>query len=169
MCDRDLFGKTFDQQVQIGGNEVTNRDIAPNRRVAAEIVFEPMGPGVRVTARDEHHRVLWGYVGCKETLKQIHCLVAVYSTLQDLLSEELQKRGLYCPEAKDPMAAAQAALDDIEETVKWLRESLDVQKVTEATLTRAKRIARIASDADKQLTLEAGYLKGMKPRTEQLL
>jgi hypothetical protein len=165
--ENDLFGKTFDQQLEASGGDISGRDISPNRRIPGEIVFENMGAGVRVTARDAQHRVLWGYVGAKETVKQIHCLVAVYNTLQDLLAEELEKRGLFKAESRDPMSSAVAALDGLEKTVKWLRDSLKVKKVTDAATERARTIARIVSDAHRQITLEAGTLKGMKSKTEQ--
>lgn len=71
-----------------------SEDNATARRIKGEVIFEPMGNGVRVTARDESLKVLWGYVGSKETDKQIHCLVATYDTLQDMIAEELEKRGL---------------------------------------------------------------------------
>ncbi len=168
--DRDLFGKTFDQQLKIAGSEIVMRGIAPNRRIPGEIVFEPLYPsGVRVTARDEEHRVLWGYVGAKGTVKQIHCLVAdLRHTASNSLAVELQKLGMYCPEAKDPVAAATAALDAIEDTVKWLRNSLEVQDVSEATLERARSITQIVSDANRQITLEANSLRGMKKRRIEL-
>lgn len=165
--DQDLFGKTFDQQLKVAGNDIAQRDISPNRRVAGEIVFEPLGSGVRVTARDADHRVLWGYVGAKETVEQTHCLVAVYDSLQAMLAKELAKGGLFAEETEDPIRAAQTALDTIEKTAKWLRDSLDVKKVSEATSERARSIARIVSDADRQITLEAGTLKGMKSKREQ--
>lgn len=162
--DRDLAGKTFDQQVEIAEDDIATRDISPNRRVPAEMVFEPLTTGVRVTARDGNHRVLWGYVGSKETVRQIHCLVAIYDTLQDMLAEELAKRGLPPVEPGDPMTAAQDALDKLEDTLKWLRDSLDVKKVSEATADRARAIARMVFDANRQITLEAQTLKGMKSR-----
>jgi hypothetical protein len=165
--DEDLFEKTFDQQLQEAGNDIATRDISPNRRVPGEIVFEPMGSGVRVTARDEQHRVLWGYVGAKETVRQIHCLVAIYDTLQDLLAEELKKRGLFSAESKKPMVAAADALDRLDATVKLLRNSLTVKTVTDATLERARTIAQIVSDANRQITLEAGTLAGVKSKSEQ--
>lgn len=168
MGQEDLLGRTFDQQVGIAGDEVTTADISPNRRIPGEIVFEPMGSGVRVTARDEQHRVLWGYVGSKETVKQIHCLVATYDTLQGLVGEELEKRGLtVADDQQDPMAGAERALRRLEATAKWLRKSLDVKRVGEATVKRAKSIARIASDADRQITLDASSLKGMKSKFEE--
>jgi len=163
-----LFGKNFDQQVAIAGDEITKADISPNRRIPGEIIFEPMGPGVRVTARDDQHRVLWGYVGSKETTNQIHCLVATYETLQDLIGEELEKLGSSLPEEKDdPIARANSALTRLESTVEWLRKSMDVKKVSGATLERARTIARIASDVDRQITLDAANLKGMKSKASQ--
>jgi len=205
---QDLFGKTFDQQLAATGGNILARDIAPNRRIPAEIVFEPMGAriqvtaydaenrilfqrddkkteenatprrikgevifetmgnGVRVTARDDSHKVLWGYVGSKETVKQIHCLVATYDTLQDMIAEELEKRGLLVPETTDPLDAAKAAIASLEETIQWLKAGLDVKKTSDATLERARAIGRMATDANLQLRLEGGTLKGMKPKTE---
>jgi len=162
----DLFGKTFDQQLDATEGRIEGRDIAPNRRVPGEIVFEPMGSGVRVTARDAEHRVLWGYVGSKETVRQIHCLVATYDTLQNLIADELQKRDLFVPESAEPMETASRALDSLETTIRWLRDSLDVKKISDATTERARVIAQIISDANRQISLEASALKGMKAKTE---
>jgi hypothetical protein len=206
--DQDLFGKTFDQQIHATGGNVDARDITPNRRIPAEIVFEPigtrvqvtaydsnnhvlfqrddkkteenvtpthirgevvfepMGTRVRVTARDDKHKVLWGYVSSKETLRKIHCLVATYDTLQDRVAEELEKCGLIVPEITDPIDTARKAIDALQETVQRLRAGLDVKKVSDATLDRARAIARMTTDANRQLTLEASTLKGMKSRTE---
>lgn len=206
--DQDLSGKTFDQQLAFSWETILARDITPNRRIPAEIVFEPMGAriqvtaydaenrilfqrddrkteenatarriqgevifepignGVRVTARDESHKVLWGYVGSKETVKQIHCLVATYDTLQDLIAEELEKRGQLVPEANDPIEAAKEAIASLEETVQWLKAGLEVKKTSDATLQRARGIARMARDANRQLQLEGGALKGMKSKNE---
>ena len=119
-----------------------------------------------MTARDAEHRVLWGYVGSKETIRQIHCLVATYDTLQNLVGEELEKRHLFVPESEDPIRAAQRALDSLEKTVKWLRDGLEVKKVSDATLERARTIASIVSGVDRQILLEASILKGMKSKTE---
>jgi hypothetical protein len=161
-----LFGKTFDQQVQISGDEIANHDISPNRRVTAQLVFEPLGPRIRVTARDESHAILWGFVGCKEMLKEIHCPVAVYETLRGLVAEELQKLGSLVPDKEDPLLAAERAVSELEKTVAWLKKSLVVKKVSEATVERAKSIAQIAADANRQINLEATSVRGMKPRAE---
>jgi len=159
--EQDLFSLASGQQAPI-----TEREATTCRRIPGEIVFEPIGSGIRVTARDKQHKVLWGYVGSKETVKKIHCQVAVYSTLQDALSEEIAKSGLPKAEKKDPMIAATDALNRLENTVTWLRESLVVKVVTGAALDRAREIARIISDADQQITTEAGILRGMKSRIQ---
>jgi hypothetical protein len=206
--EQDLFGKTFDQQLAATGGNIVARDIAPNRRIPAEIVFEPIGAriqvtaydannrilfqrddkktednatprrlkgevvfepmasGVRVTAREESHKVLWGYVASKETVKQIHCLVAIYDTLQDMIAEELGKRGLLIPETTDPLDAAKAAIASLVETIQWLKAGLEVKKTSDATLERARAIATMARDTNRQLRLEGGRLKGMKSKTE---
>jgi hypothetical protein len=110
---------------------------ATPRRIKGEVVFEPMGNGVRVTARDESHKVLWGYVGSKETVKQIHCLVATYDTLQDMIADELEKRGTLVPESTVPLDEAKAAIASLEEAIRWLKTGLDVKKANDATLKRA--------------------------------
>ncbi|OGV67451.1 MAG: hypothetical protein A2498_11120 [Lentisphaerae bacterium RIFOXYC12_FULL_60_16] len=197
--DQDLFGKTFDQQLKATGGAIEARDITPNRRIPAEIVFEPtgarvrvsayadgkllfqrddkktennimpkrvqgevvfepMGAGVRVTARDAEHKVLWGYVGSKETVSQIHCLVAVYDTLQEELSHELEKRGLINPETVDPLEEATKRLCELQDTLDKLRDCILVQKREDATGSRARQIARIAGDAAKLINLDLSAL-----------
>ena len=164
--DQELFDKTFDQQVELTAGKLEGRDISPNRKIPGEIVIEPMGPGVRVTARDAEHRVLWGFVGSKETIRQIHCLVATYETLQTMVAEELEKRDLFSPESQNPIEDVQRAFETLEETLQWLRNGLDVKKVSDATVERARAIARIVSDANRQISLEANTLKGMKSKAE---
>lgn len=164
--EQDLFGKTFDQQLESKGANLKDGDTLPNRRIPGEIVFEPMESGVRVTARDAEHRVLWGYVGSKETVRQIHCWVATYDTLQNMVAEELEKRSLFAQQSRDPIDAARRALEGLEHTAKWLRRGLEVKEVSNATLERAKTIARIVSDAERQISLEASTLKGMKSKNE---
>jgi hypothetical protein len=197
--DQNLFGKTFDQQLEATGGAIEARDITPNRRIPAEIVFEPtgarvrvsayadgkllfqrddkktednitpkrvqgevvfepMGTGVRVTARDAEHKVLWGYVGSKETVPQIHCLVAVYDTLQTSLSDELEKRGLINPEKVDPLEEATRMLRELQGTLDKLRDCILVQKREDATEGRARQITRIVGDVNKLINLDVSSL-----------
>ena len=162
----ELFGKTYDQQLDIVGADITKVDIAPNRRVAGEIVLEPMGNGVRVTARDGSHKVLWGFVASKGMLDQVHCLVAIYDPLVQLIVEELSKHHLPAPGPGDPVAEAKHSIASLEQLVHWLKASLQVEQQTKAALARATTIARISSEACRQITLDAEVLRGMKSKAD---
>ncbi len=164
--DLDLFGKTFDQQLAATAGKIEGRSIAPNRRIQGEIVLEPTGYGVRVTARDASHQVLWGFIASKETLRQIHCLVATYETLHTLIAEELGHGGLSDVQGADPIARAEGELQALTATHDWLQESVKVERVTDAARARAAAIARIVADANRQIVLEASTLSGMKPKRD---
>ena len=164
--NEELSGKTYDQQLDIVGADIAKVDIAPNRRVAGEIVLEPMGNGVRVTARDGSHKVLWGFVASKGMLDQVHCLVAVYDPLVQLIVEELSKHHLPAPEPGDPIAEAKRSIASLEQIVHWMKTSLQVKQQTRAALARATTIARISSEAYRQISLDAEPLRGMKSKTE---
>ena len=133
----------------------------PSRRIPGEIVFEPVPSGVRVTARDDRNKVLWGFIGSREMLGQVHCPVAVYDTLQELLAEELGEGGAPRRDA-GAMEAAQRALAALEQTLAGLKASIEVKKISGATLERAGVIARIASDANRMISLEASSLRGTR-------
>jgi len=163
----DRFGKTFDQQLLVAGDQIEKKDLRPNRRIASEVVLEPVLNGVRVTARDSEHRVLWGFIGSKEMISQIHCPVAVYETLQKLLGEELEKHGLPQREDADPLRAANHALDALQGTLDNMKAAITVKKVSDATQERAMAIARIARDADRMICLETSSFKGSKGKPEQ--
>lgn len=157
--DSELFGKTFDQQVKAADGNLEGRDTYPNHRIKGEVVFEPLRGGVRVTARDEEHRLLWGYIGSRPTLEMDHCLVAIYGKLQDVLRQQLKERGLPTGSEKDPIEDAQQALRRLEEVTADLKDSLDVKKVSDATRNRAEVIACVTADALKQIDLAKSMLK----------
>jgi hypothetical protein len=161
-----LYPKTFDQLLKTVGDDISNKDISPYRRIPGEIIFEPLRAGVRVTARDEAHRVLWGFVSSKETLGQPHVLVGVYDIFKSAIAEELKKVGLTESSGGDPIKEAEAALAKLEGTVASLRKTIQVKKVSDATLKRARLIASIASEADDLINLQSAELKGRKARTE---
>lgn len=165
MNERDISGKTYDQQLELAGDGVANLDISPNRRVPGEMVFEPLGTGVRVTARDECHRTLWGFVASKPMLDEVHCLVAVYDPLFRLIKEELERHRLPAPEDSEPLAAARRNIAQLEETLRHLKRSLDVKEVKAPTLDRARVIARMTGEALRQIGLDSEGLKGMKSRS----
>ena len=86
-------------------------------------------------ARNEGRRVLWGYVSSKETLGQAHSLVGIYDTFRILIAEELKKAGLAPTTEGDPIKEAEAAISKLESTVGALRKSIQVKKVSEATVS----------------------------------
>ena len=150
--EKDLFGQTFDQQLKATGGDVEGRDISPNVRVPGEVVFEPIGDNIRVTARDQDHQLLWGYVGSRETLQKVHTYVAIYGRLQDLLREQLDKRGLPTDKwQREPIKDATKALRELQELASNLEDSIDVEDPSEATRKRARIFARIAEDAVVQI------------------
>jgi len=153
--EADLFGKTYDQQMKATGGQSEGVDIAPNRRIAAEVVFEPVLNGVRVTARDANHRLLWGFIGSQGMLEHNYCPVAVYETLQEHLSVALVRHNLPAPEPGDPLVDAGEALAALEATVRSLRDAIKIKKVTKPAVDRARVIARLARDADRAIRLEA--------------
>ncbi len=145
----ELYGKTFDQQLQSAGKDVEKKDISPNRRIPGEIVFEPVLNGVRVSARDGEHRTLWAFIGSKGMLHQHPCPVAIYDALVDLIIEELEKNSLPIPETGDPLEEAQNALKNLQKSLKQMNDSLEVRKVSEATKERARVISHVARNAEK--------------------
>jgi hypothetical protein len=162
MATEPVFEVSADQHRHTHTAPNSHASNVENRHIAAEIVFEPVGSGVRVVARDSDQRLLWGYIGSEETTNQKHCMVATYETLQKVLTEELSKCHLNNFKPKDPLASAHAALDQLERTTRWLKQSLTVKTATEASSERAALIAGIASDADLQIHHVADGLRGMR-------
>jgi len=151
----DLFGKTFDQQLEATGGKLSDKDIRPNVQIQSELVLEPVSNGIRVTARDENHRMLWGFIASQGMLAQSHCPVAIYDTLQELLSAELRKHVLPTQDDQEPISSAKIALDELAKTIQNLRESITVKKESEATRQRAQNIKRLANDAIRSIKLES--------------
>ena len=150
-----LFGKTFDQQVDAAGGNLAGKDVRPNTLIRGEVVFEPVLNGIRVTARDEQHRLMWGFIASKGILNQVHCPVAIYDTLQSLIAEQMKKHSLPSIEEADPIVSAKAALDNLQDTISGLRQSITVKNVSQATRERAATIKRLASDATRIIQLES--------------
>ncbi|MFH1378502.1 MAG: hypothetical protein ABIH86_07100 [Planctomycetota bacterium] len=147
----DLFGKTFDQQVQKINRDINNADIRPNRLFAAEIVFEPVHNGIRVTARDSEHHTLWGFIASKEMLEQHPCQIAIYETLKSLIVEELSNQGVETVKQTDSVQTALNELKSLDEILEGIKESIEVIKVTSATKKRAMDIIRVVRDFKKMI------------------
>jgi len=157
--------RTFDQHLANAGGSIDNVDIAPNVLVPAEVVLEPVFNGLRVTGRDQEHRLLWGFIATQETLSQKHSSIALGKALKDLLSRRLNSPAPH-PNAEDAMSAAEDAIAELEATLKSLRQSLDVKKVKEATRDRASKIAQLVSDAHQLIELSAAPLRLAKTQPE---
>jgi hypothetical protein len=157
-----LFGKTFDQQVSAASGSIEGRNISPNQMISGSIVLEPLGSGIRVTARDLDHRVLWGFIASTETVteSQTHCAVATYDTLKRLIADALGRPGLISTPTGDPLVIAEEAIQSLEKYANHLRASIAVKLVTEATHERARNIARIVRDAERHISIEMGAMKG---------
>jgi len=160
---QDLFD-TFDQAVRQQPGTLKDEDLLPNLRIQGEVVLEPVMKGIRVTARDADHALLWGFIGSREILGQPHCPVAIYDTLLRLLEEELDKQAPPESPPEDRVGIAQDAVISLIKSAKRLQNSLAVKKVSPATQERAEVIARVASDALRMIELETSSLKGMKPK-----
>jgi len=162
----NLFGKTFDQQVVATSGSIDGKNISPNQLIAGSIVLEPLGSGIRVTARDSDHQVLWGFIASTETVSesQTHCAVATYDTLKRLIADALGRPELLPALGGDPMIAAEEAIVSLEKSANQLRASIAVKVVTEATNERARNIARIVRDAERQISIEMGAVKGTKSK-----
>lgn len=144
--------RMFDQMVDDSG--AVPPDISPNRRICGEVIFEPLGSGIRVTGRTERHEVLWGMVCSKGMLEQRYCTVAVYGALQGEVEKALEAEGLPVTEQGDAITAAFAALDKMESLLAAVRKKITVKKVSPETRTRAAAIAKAVSDAYKMMMLE---------------
>lgn len=142
----------FDQMIDDDGK--VPADIAPNRRISGEVIFEPLGAGIRVTGRTEKHEVLWGMVCSKGMLEQRYCTVAVYGALQGEVEKALEAEGLPVTEHGDAITAAFAALDKMESFVVAARKKITVKKVSPETKSRANAIAKAVSDAYKMMIME---------------
>lgn len=143
----DLFGKTFDQQLLATGGRIQGKDLTPNKIVPGSVVLEPLPTGIRVTARDDAHHVLWGFVASRDMLKETHCPVAVYERLREILNEQFEVLGQPTLDQPDPVKAAEERLDLIGKQCESLRSLLKVKKASEATRNRAVTIASASMDA----------------------
>lgn len=138
---------TLDQQIAAHGHEPTPENCGVNTLIPAKLGLEPMGSGVRVTARDEQGQTLWGVVASLPMLSSGECPVAIYDRLMELLkekgiggqSEELSH--------EESVNRAQTTLEELRTTIASLQNGLDVKKPSEATARRADQLYRAARDA----------------------
>ncbi len=136
-----------------------NRELATQpHTVLGEVILEPVHAGIRVTARDQQHHILWGYVASDDTLSHIHTEVATYSTLREIIKDELEKLALHTKSTTDPFIDAQRAIIDLRELLNKLDDCVNVSTREDTAAHRASRIKRIADDAKRMLEEELSQL-----------
>ena len=157
--------RMFDQMVEDNDGQVPP-DISPNQRLVGEVIFEPLGSGIRVTGRTEQHEVLWGMVCSKGMLEQPHAAVAVYGALREEVEKALSARGLPVSESADPVDSALHAIEKMEKFLAAARKKITVKKVSPETKSRAAVISKAVNDAYQMVTLEVPFV-GVQGKSEE--
>jgi hypothetical protein len=149
--------RLFEQMLEDHGGKVPP-DITPNQQICGEVIFEPLGAGIRVTGRTEKHQLLWGLVCSKGMLEQPHGSIAIYSALREAVEKALVSEGLPVTESRDSVDAALAAITKAEKFLKAAKKKITVKKASPETRTRAAVIAKAVSDAFQMVTLEVPFV-----------
>jgi hypothetical protein len=149
--------RLFEQMLEDHGGEVPP-DISPNQQISGEVIFEPLGAGIRVTGRTEKHHLLWGLVCSKGMLEQPHGSIAIYSALREAVEKALVSEGLPVTESLDSVKAALSAITKAEKFLKAARKNITVKKVSPETRVRAAVIAKAVGDAFRMVTLEVPFV-----------
>ena len=149
--------RLFEQMLEDNGGKVPP-DISPNQQMCGEVIFEPLGAGIRVTGRTEKHKLLWGLVCSKGMLEQPHGSIAIYSALREEVEKALVFGGLSVSEPRDSVDAAFAAIKKAEAFLKAARENITVEKPSAKTGFRAAVITKAVGDAFQMVTLEVPFV-----------
>ena len=149
--------RLFEQMLEDNGGKVPP-DISPNQQMCGEVVFEPLGAGIRVTGRTEDHKLLWGLVCSKGMLEQPHGSIAIYSALREQVEKALVFEGLSVSEPRDSVDAALAAINKAEAFLKAARKDITVKKPSAKTGFRAAVITKAVGDAFQMVTLEVPFV-----------
>lgn len=149
--------RLFEQMLEDNGGKVPP-DISPNQQMGGEVIFEPLGAGIRVTGRTEKHKLLWGLVCSKGMLEQPHGSIAIYSALREEVEKALVFGGLSVSEPRDSVDAAFAAIKKAEAFLKAARENITVEKPSAKTGFRAAVITKAVGDAFQMVTLEVPFV-----------
>jgi hypothetical protein len=153
--------RMFDQMLEDNGGQMP-AEMAPNQRISGEVIFEPLGAGIRVTGRTEQHKLLWGMVCSKGMLDQPHASIAMYAELRQEVEKALAAQGLPVTDREDEVASAVAAIERMQAFLAAARKKITVKKISSQTKTRAAAIAKAVSDAHQMTTLEVPFV-GIQP------
>lgn len=130
------------------------KDIPSGARVIdGVIVTEPLGAGIRVTARDSRDRLLWGYVAGQISLDSPHVLVATYETLRQHVIGELPS---YVDSNASTPATTQCldAITSINGMLEKVRERLSPKTISDKTEKRAAECLPALRDIVTLITYE---------------
>ena len=130
------------------------RDIPSGARVIdGAIVTEPLGAGIRVTARDSRDRLLWGYVAGQISLDSPHVLVATYETLRKHVIDELPS---YVDSNAGTPATTQCldAIASISAMLEKVRDRLSPKTISDKTEKRAAECLPALRDIVTLITYE---------------
>lgn len=160
--------RLFEQMLEDHGGKVPP-DISPNQQICGEVIFEPLGAGIRVTGRTVNHQLLWGLVCSKGMLEQPHGSIAIYSALRDAVEKALISEGLPVSEPRDSVDAAFASIKKAEAFLRAAKKNITVKKISPETGSRAAAIAKAVSDAFQMVTLELPFVgtRGEEKDTEE--
>ena len=142
--------------ISVGG--VVETHIQPDAKViVGKIAFEPMLGGVRISARDNSNRTLWGFVASKKMIGQHHCPVGIHVTLKELIREELKNHNLSYTNDNQIESAIQE-IKTLNSKLEKSLQSLDIKKPSEATFKKAKAIYKAVHDANILIDIETDNL-----------
>jgi hypothetical protein len=161
MSKRDLTQKTFDDILadsKCAAGDSPERSPSKPMKVPGLVVLERLGNGIRVSAQDHQENVLWGFVATKVMLEQPHGTIALYARLREIINEALTAEGLEAVHTLDALAAATAALTELQRVTSLLHQSIQVKKASEVTRRRAAAILRVVSDAIKMIEQETPFV-----------
>jgi hypothetical protein len=115
--------------------------------IPGEIVFEPLMGGLRVTARDQNHTVLWGFVASKSMIERHPCPVAIHTTLKKIITKELAKHNLETSKEINYVEEALRNINKLQKKLNDLKKLLKVKKVTDATNNKGYVYYKATTDA----------------------
>lgn len=122
--------------------------------VGGLIVTEPLGNGIRVTARDHDERLLWGYIAGQLSLDSPHVLVATYDALRKHvirgLPHYVDSTAVGAPATKQCLDA----IGSITAMLEKVRDRLSPKNVSDKTEKRAAECLPALRDIMTLITFE---------------
>ena len=118
------------------------------------IVIEPMGNGVRVTARAKDDRLLWGFVASQLAFDSPHALVAIYEALRKDVVEQLPTFTDGRDHGQSNTTQCLELIQAINAMLGKIRDRLSPKTVSDKTERRAAECLPALRDIVSMLTYE---------------